>query len=394
MFQSVNSSFIKSSTAPETAEKQAGLIDSIYLTVGDPAGWRSLLRDLVAATASRSARLLVMNDRADRVISSLKINIDDHYHRQYTDHFVNKCPWRPELRRMAPGRLYSTYLHFSCPQPDFYRTEFFNDWARHQDIHHGICGTIYCDAKQTVQLLIQRTRDQGHYTEADTAFVNCLVPHMQHSFLLAGKIAHTRARAEAIAIAAGCEALPFLVLDKALHVTYCTPEAERLVTGNCMLQVKKGKLLITDELQDRRLNRLLRECVSAADTRMLQTGGGRLAVPRLEGSDLQLLVRPLHPEIPLLLGEPGVYAAVYIYDPAAMIKIDPVRLRELYSMTGAEARVAVAMTATPDSAEIARQCAISLHTLRSHIKSIFSKTQTHNRAELMKRLLTSPVRVR
>lgn len=374
-------------------EEQAALIENIYMTVDDPEGWTPLLGKLVAATASRSARLLVLNAKADRVTSSLKINIDEHYHRQYTDHFVNKCPWRPELRRMAPGRLYSTYLHFSCPQKNFYHSEFYNDWARLQDIHHGICGTIYQDSSQTVQLLIQRTGDQGHYTENDTAFVNGLVPHMQHSFLIAGKIAHTRARAEAIAIAAECEALPFLVLNKALQVTYCSPEAERLITKKRMLEINKNKLRIEDELQDRRLKKLLRECVTAADTRMFQTGGGSMAVLRPDGSNLQLLVKPLHPEIPLLLGEPGGYAAVYLYDPEGRIKIDPARLRSLYSLSEAEARVAAAIAEMTDSAEAARQCAISLHTLRSHIKSIFIKTRTHSRAELIKHLVSSPARL-
>lgn len=387
-------SFDGESSDSGLAKTQAELIDSIYMTVRDPENWRSLLQELVTATASRSARLLVMNARADQVVSSIKLHIDDHYHRQYTDHFLNKCPWRPELRRMPPGRLYSTYLHFSCPQPDFYRTEFFNDWAGKQDIHHGVCGTIYRDSSRTVQLLIQRTRGQGHYTESDTAFVNCLVPHIQHSFLIAGEIARTRARAEAIATAAGCEALPFLVLNKELKVIYKSPDAENLMSNNNMLEVKKDSLLINDEFQQCRLNKLLRDCMIAAETRRLQTGGGNLAVPRPDGIDLQLLIMPLHPEIPLLVGEPGVYAAVYLYDPEARIHIDTVRLRGLYSLSEAEARVAAAMTSTQDSAGIASQCAISLHTLRSHLKSIFIKTQTHNRAELMKLLLTSPARRR
>lgn len=373
---------------------QTHLIESIYRTASDPDGWPSLLDDMVAATASRSARLLVMNAEANRVTASIKINIDDSCHRQYADYYVNKCPWRPELRRMAPGRLYSTFLHFSCPQPDFYRTEFFNDWAKKQDIHHGLCGSIYKDAHQTVQLLIQRTRDQGHYTEADTAFVNDLVPHMQHALLIAHRVARPRARAESIAIAADGPALPFVLLNKALKVTYCTPGAERLISGKSGLEVKNGKPVIGDQLQNRRLHRLLRQCLAAADSRMFQTGGDRLAVPRPGRADLQLIVRPVHPDIALLLGEAGIYVAVYLYDPEAGIAIDPEQLRRLYALSEAESRVAVAMVDNPDSEVVAKRCAISLHTVRSHIKSLFAKTQTHNRAELMKRMLTSPARVR
>ncbi|MHB8808994.1 MAG: helix-turn-helix transcriptional regulator [Desulfobulbaceae bacterium] len=374
--------------------EQGRLIESIYRTVGEPGAWHGLLRELVAVTNSRSARLLVMNREATRVTFSIKLNIDDNYHRQYVEHYVNACPWRPELRSMYPGRLYSTYLHFSCPQPDFYRTEFFNDWARPQNIHHGVCGTVYRDAAISVQMLIQRTRGQGYYTEAETAFLNDLVPHIQHSFLISGQLANTRTQSEAIAIAAGSEPLPFLLLDRSLRITYSSPGAEQLVVDNPWLAVRNSRLLITDELQSRRLRKLLRQCLTAADTRTVPTAGGTLAVPRTGAPDLQLLVRPVHPDVPVLIGPPAGYVAVYFYDPEARIEIDHERLRELYSLSEAETRVAVAMVDTPDSTEVAKRCAISLHTVRSHIKAIFSKTGTRSRADLMKRLLTGPTRWR
>ncbi|MCL7488936.1 MAG: LuxR C-terminal-related transcriptional regulator [Desulfobulbaceae bacterium] len=373
---------------------QGRLIESIYRTVGEPGAWHGLLRELVAVTNSRSARLLVMNREATRVTFSIKLNIDDNYHRQYVEHYVNACPWRPELRMMRPGRLYSTYLHFSCAQPNFYRTEFFNDWARPQNIHHGVCGTVYRDASSSVQMLIQRTRGQGYYTEAETAFLNDLVPHIQQSFLIAGQLANTRAQSEATAIAAGCEPLPFLLLDRSLRVTYSSPGVEELVADGPWLGVRNNRLLITDELQNRRLQRLLRQCLTAADTRIFRNSGGTLAVPRPGDPDLQLLVRPVHPDVPALIGPPSGYVAVYFYDPEARIEIDQERLRELYSLSEAETRVAMAMVDIPDSAEVANRCAISLHTVRSHIKAIFSKTGTHSRADLMKRLLTGPARRR
>jgi DNA-binding CsgD family transcriptional regulator len=52
------------------------------------------------------------------------------------------------------------------------------------------------------------------------------------------------------------------------------------------------------------------------------------------------------------------------------------------------------MLATPDPAEVAKRCFISLHTVRSHLKAIFAKTDTQGQADLMKRLLAGPARRR
>lgn len=372
--------------------QQAHLIEAIYRTVPEPESWPDLLDELVTATGSRSARLLVMNAAADRVLASTKVNIDDGYHRQYADYYVNQCPWRPELKRKPPGRLYSTYLHFSCRQPDFYRTEFFNDWARRQDIHHGLCGTVYADGERSVQLLLQRTRGQGHYSETDTRFVNTLVPHLQHAVLAAGQVAQARVQADAIARAAEGETLPFLLLDRQLRVRYCSPLAEQLLVEGEVLTSHNGRPVLTDRRHDRRLKKLLRQCLDGALGRTLD-GGGSVAVPRPGRPDLLLLLRPVHPAIPLLTGETDVFVVIYCHDPQALVRLDPARLRQLYDLSAAEARVAVTLVATPDSEALARQCCISMNTLRSHFKSLFLKTRTKSRAELMKRLLTSPARV-
>lgn len=372
--------------------QQAHLIETVYKTVLMPESWPELLGEMVTATGSRSARLLVMNAAADRVLSSAKINIDDDCHSQYADYYVNLCPWRPELKHKPPGRLYSTYLHFSCRQPDFYRTEFFNDWARQQDIHHGLCGTVYSDGERSVQLLLQRTCGQGHYTEQDTRFVNTLVPHLQHAVLAAGQVAQAQVQADAIARAAEDEALPFLLLDRQLRVRYASPLAEKLLIKGKVLTSHNDRPMLTDNCCDRRLKKLLRQCLDGALNRTF-AGGGSIAVPRPGRQDLYLLIRPVHPAMPLMAGETDVFIAVYCHDPQAIVCLDPERLRELYELSVAEARVAVALVATPDSEDLARQCCISLNTLRTHLKSVYLKTRSNSRAELMKRLLTSPARV-
>lgn len=372
------------------APLQSRLIEHIYSTVTNPSEWSAVLQELVACTDSRSARLLVMNVEANRVISSIKLNIDDGYHQKYIDYYVNACPWRKELPSKKTGRLYSTYLHFSCRQPEFYHSEFFNDWARPQNIHHGICGTIYQDSARSVQLLVQRTRGQGHYTEADTHFVNRLVPHFQQSLLLSKQVGDARTHAELIAHAAGRERLPFLLLDFSLRIIYCTGPAEKLLASEPVLSSKNGKLKIIDEKENRCLQRLLLTTLATAESREFHSSGGNVEVHRSCKSNLQLLVRPIHPDISIRDDAPTGYVAVYFYDPEATMTIDSKELSRFYSLSKAETKVALQMLVSADPADAAKHCCISLNTLRSHLKSIFAKTNTHSQASLMKRLLSGP----
>ena len=104
------------------AQRLPELLEQLYRTPTDIGEWNGMLNRLVEATSSRSARLLVMDRQAATVHYSTKVNIDDDQHRRYVDHFVNLCPWRPELALKTPGRLYNTHHEFACKQDAFYQT--------------------------------------------------------------------------------------------------------------------------------------------------------------------------------------------------------------------------------------------------------------------------------
>ena len=148
------------------------------------------------------------------------------------------------------------------PSFDFLRSEFYNSSAGPQDIQHGVCGTIYQDSGRTIQLLVQRTGGQGHYTEQDTAFINHFVPHLQHAFQLSGQVADRCARAEAVAIAAEGKILPYLLLDYSLRVIQCNPGAEALLGAETPLTFCNGHVGVADEACNQRLQRLMRDCLT------------------------------------------------------------------------------------------------------------------------------------
>ena len=217
-----------SARLPYSGAQHQALLDTLYATPTDPALWRHFLHQLVTVSQSRSARLLVLDKAAETVRSSTKINIDDRAHQDYVNYFVNTCPWRPELREKPTGRLYSTYLDFSCRQRRFYQTEFYNDWARELDIHHGVCGTVYQTHDYTVQLLVQRTGGQGPYQAPDTRWFNELVPHVRRAIDLTRHVHQLEWGHRGAQTAAH---RPFAVLGKGGRVEFLCDRAQALIAG-------------------------------------------------------------------------------------------------------------------------------------------------------------------
>jgi DNA-binding CsgD family transcriptional regulator len=103
---------------------------------------------------------------------------------------------------------------------------------------------------------------------------------------------------------------------------------------------------------------------------------------------LTALVTALRDRDGLANSEPVI--AVFVTDPEHAPVLDLQLLREWYGLTPAEARVAGLLASGLCLGEILKRLGISANTARTHLKSIFGKTETRRQGELIRLLLSSP----
>ena len=375
-----------SSRLPYTGAGHQALLDTLYATPTDQSLWRSFLHQLVTVSQSRSARLLVLDKAAETVRSSTKINIDDRAHQDYVDYFVNTCPWRPELKEKPAGRLYSTYLDFSCRQRRFYKTEFYNDWARGLDIHHGVCGTVYQADDYTIQLLVQRTGGQGPYEGQDTAWFNELVPHVRRAIDLTRHLHQLEWGQRGGRTAAH---RPFAVLAQGGRVEFLCDRAQALIAGEESLACRHGRLAPKRQGPRERFLTLVDRVIAGAG-RDWRHSGGTVSLPRRDGGRLVCMVGPIAPANSGALLAPEGRALVYFHAPEYEGAVDEQQVAELFDLTSAEARVAAAIAEGSDLKSLADRLSLSVETVRGQLKSVFRKTGTRRQNELAARILLSP----
>ena len=110
-------------------------------------------------------------------------------------------------------------------------------------------------------------------------------------------------------------------------------------------------------------------------------------LPRNERMPLMLMMSPLR-----LAGEPPIQGAalLFIFDPEATPALTKDLVRKLFSLSEAEAELAVALCGGNTSDDIAKERGTSINTVKSQLKSIFLKTGTKRQSELVSLLLASP----
>lgn len=364
------------------------LLDALYYAPYEASGWQEFLNRMVSLSGSRSARILVMNQGADEVFNGVQVNTDASAHKAFVEHYVNLCPWRPGLAALPKGKFYSSFLDGICDQKTFYRSEFFNDWARGLDIHHGASGTVWQHEGQTIQMFMQRTGGQGHFTRAETNAFNALTPHIRRALRLEA-IVHQRKQQQDYLERQG-RFSAMLLLNARSEVVYASESAWEMLQAEPAIRIHTRKLRLQDKAGQDLLDKLLTASFDGANAHAPFTGG---VVPiwRYGRTPLLMQVMPLHPDADSGLMPVPAHVAIYLVDGEQQSQVDLGKLASLLDLTPAEARVAAHIAQGEKPADIAASGNVSLHTVRSQIKRIFIKTEVTSQAQLAKLVRALPV---
>ncbi len=158
--------------------------------------------------------------------------------------------------------------------------------------------------------------------------------------------------------------------------------ADGLLRAGDALLVDGGSVACYFPSDTRRLRRLVSETAASIGG----DSGGLLAVHRRSlGRPLSVLVAPLRESGGLAQDEAAV--ALIVSDPERVAPTSAEHLRELYDLTSAEARIAMALLHAGRLQDIADRFGISLSSVRVHLQRVFEKTRTHRQAELRASLI-------
>lgn len=141
-------------------------------------------------------------------------------------------------------------------------------------------------------------------------------------------------------------------------------------------------------MQHRQLCVLIDEVVQSQRSGEVDLARALLVNSKSGKSQYSLIVRSMPPsERPESLGEPVI--ALFISSPDQPIETSTDLLQELFKLTPAEAKLAVLLTNGFTIENISAELGISAHTVRAHLRSIFSKTHVSRQSELIRLILSS-----
>jgi DNA-binding CsgD family transcriptional regulator len=174
-----------------------------------------------------------------------------------------------------------------------------------------------------------------------------------------------------------------VLLDARGRVLDANSLAVRVLEAGDGMALRSGRLAFADAALDLRLSRMIAQCGGGA-------AGGNAAiaarVSRSGGASYRVVVTP----VPRDADECDVAFVALIYAPDELREISAAVLRELYGLTPAQAQVARSLFSGRSVEESAAALNLSLNTVRTHLKQIFTRCEVQSQAELLHLLAQGP----
>jgi DNA-binding CsgD family transcriptional regulator/PAS domain-containing protein len=368
------------------------LVARIYAAAEDATLWDSFLTRLGEVLKARVGAIAFEDLRSHKARVATIVGAEPNLIRQYEEYYAERNSWMvPAMSQFGAGGVMTSEM--VLPDRELLKTEYYDGFLRRLGVRHFLGTFLFREPAVLSHLSFLRPHRAGECDGLETRLFGYLIPHLQRAFQLHRHLVDLRTEHELTVEALDRVPAGVMVFDAKGKAILVNRSAREILEAKDGLSLRGDGLHARDPEEMTALRRLLSEA--------LQTGagkgfgsGGVLSVSRPSmRRPYSLFVTPLRAE-QSTFGEPAAVAAVFVSDPERKPETSPEGFRRLYGFTPAESRMAVKLLEGESVEEAADDLHVSINTARTHVKSMFDKTDTHRHRELLRILLSGVATVR
>jgi DNA-binding CsgD family transcriptional regulator len=251
--------------------------------------------------------------------------------------------------------------------------------------HYGMGGIFLRTPTGVSAITMIREKEKGPCEEPELALLRTLVPHLRRAALLHSELTSLRSQRAAFLLHLDRYPQAFLLIDAERRLLVANTPGREILSLRDGFRLESGQIRLASSKEDSTLREVVREIAANRESQV-----NRLSVTRSsQASPYRLLMMPV-PSLgaaPLGISQPAV--AMVIIDADSAFSPDASALGALFSLTPAEIRVTSLLVQGHSMEEIAAELGVSLETVRTHVRRVFSKTATNRQGELIALVLRS-----
>jgi DNA-binding CsgD family transcriptional regulator len=365
-------------------ETLSKLLGSLYDAAADPALWDLFLQQLANSTRAHSAGLVTHDFGQDVHIIPRSWEMDPEGSRLYEEHFHSVDVWGQ--RGLSKPAGYVCPSEALCPLTELASTEIYNDFLVRFSVEHGLFGVVENSGSRWASISLYRDSSRPAFQDPELQLLRFLAPHMQRAFRLHLQFAELKT--QSVGLEAALDMLPtgMIFLGTKGEVVFMNRSATAFVSERDGLLASSAGLGAERLGESTMLGKAISQAISTSNGNGLVAGGTAL-VSRRARPPLQIQISPFR-NLVVQTSRP-IAAVAFVTDPLRRERPAQQVLRALYGLTPAECRVALLLGDGHAPRKIANMVGVTDSTVRSQIKSIFSKTGVKRQGELIRLLMAN-----
>jgi DNA-binding CsgD family transcriptional regulator len=310
--------------------------------------------------------------------------LDPEADRLYQEHYYEMDVWAQEAVNKPDG--YVCNSESFCPLPELKNEEIYNDFFAQFGIEHGMFALLGCNEARFAGVSLYRDKSRAQFTTSDLEVLQFLTPHLQRVFTLGLHFSELRSRSAGLETALDMLPTGVIFFGAKGEIVLMNRRASAFVAEKDGLLVTRGGLRAERPAESSLLEKRIGQAAAMLNGRGL-CPGGIVMISRRSRPPLQIQLSPIR-NAGVVASKP-IAAVAFMSDPLQQKRPPQELLRALYGLTPAECRVSLLLGDGHAPRKIANMVGVTDNTVRSQIKSIFSKTGVKRQGELIRLLMSN-----
>jgi DNA-binding CsgD family transcriptional regulator len=372
-----------SQTPPDIDHTIPSIIDDLYAGALDDDTWTRASIAIGDSVGATGIHLFSFNTSTNNVFRDEAHRIDPQLTAAYRDYYCTKDILVDPFLKIAVGE--PTPEHKLVSLDAWRKSELFNDLAVPYDMPYVLTTLLHRSPDKFVALSLKTSSQHGpfHANEADR--LKLVIPHLRRALEIKDRLTVSQIRADTLAKSLDSLSFGILVVDARGYVIEANAIAEEIFrTPHAGISVDTKKRFHVRDPAGSTLDRWM-----IAGKPPTQDVDGLLHVPRPSKQPLSLLASPLPQQTKSWIGGDPRWILL-LFDPERRTQVSVQLISRDLGISEREAEVAALLVAGYELKGIAARLNISVHTARTHVKTIFAKTGLRSQAELIRRVSSGP----
>jgi DNA-binding CsgD family transcriptional regulator len=355
-------------------------IGLIYEAAYSPAAWADCMDRMARSLGAAGGQFVLCDVKSLMVYESQIVGYERELADLYNNLYVRIDPRAPYFFGNL-GKAVSSAK--ACSRRTFKTSQIYTELLKpHRAEEIMLISAL--EGEQCGFLGMIRPEAKGSFKAKDVAALSAYLPHFQRAHHIRHKLTQNGAVGKITEAALDALAVGIVLIGGAGRIVFANRRARGLVAANDGLSIRGDKLVAARNSENKELLDRISDAINPRPEAGAEaTRGLRVSRPSLKPPYTLLAAS--------LMNRPeGVssqaVAIVFISDPdMSCARADHI-LKEWYSLTQGEARLAGGLLAGKSLEDLSAEFGVAMPTLRTQLSAVFSKTNTRRQSDLVRLL--------